>query len=69
MAGFVEQIGHLCRGHAAAVYEEFEPILGFLDFLETVANLGDELGLGSGARCFAVVCTNRCSGTKNLLVT
>ena len=31
LAGFIEQPRHLCRGNAAAVHEEFEPILGFVD--------------------------------------
>ena len=53
LAGFVEQIGHLCRGHAAAVHQEFEPILGFLNFLEAVADLGSELGFSINLYCSA----------------
>ena len=30
-----------------AVHQEFEPILGFFDFLETIATLGNELGFGT----------------------
>jgi hypothetical protein len=44
-----------------AADEEFEPIGGFVQFLEAVTDLGDEFGFGTSALSFAVVCTNGCA--------
>ena len=55
LACFVEQIGHLRGGNTAAVHEQFEPILGFFDFFETIADFGNELRFGSAAGSLAIV--------------
>jgi hypothetical protein len=39
------QIGHFGGGNAAAINQQFEPIGCFFDFLEGIADLGDEFGL------------------------
>jgi len=50
-----------------AVHEEFQPVLGFFDFLETVADLGYELRFGSATRCLAIIGADGGSRTKYLL--
>ena len=61
LTGFVEQIGHFIGGNAAAVHEQFEPILGFFNFLEAVANLGNEFGFRPATRRLAIIRTDGCS--------
>ena len=67
LAGFVEQVGHFGGGNTAAVHQEFEPILGFLDFLEAIADFGNEFGFRPAARRLSIVGANRRAGTKHLL--
>jgi hypothetical protein len=50
-----------------AVHEQFEPIPGFFDFLEAIADLGNELGFGAAAGCLAIVRADGCAGTQDLL--
>jgi hypothetical protein len=49
LSGFIKQFGHPISGNAAAVHDQFEPIFGFINFLEAVANLGNEFSFGTGA--------------------
>lgn len=48
LAGFVEEIGHLGLGSEAAVHEQFEPVFGFVNFLQAVAQLSAILTLFLG---------------------
>ena len=47
LARFLQQIGHLACGDAAAVHKQFEPIAGF-GFFETIANLRNKTRVSSG---------------------
>jgi len=41
---FIKKVGHFCIGNTAAIHEKFEPIFGFLDFLQAIADFGNKFG-------------------------
>ena len=59
LARFLQQIGHLACGDAAAVHKQSEPIAGFLGFFETIANLRNKLGFRAAAGSLAKFGPNR----------
>jgi len=63
---FIKQFGHSAGWNTATIHDQFQPIFGFINFFETVACLGNELGLGAGAGGFAIICTDRRSRTQDL---
>jgi hypothetical protein len=58
LASFVEEVGHFGSTNRTAVYEELKPVLGFLDLLEAIADLGNELRLGATAGGLPIICTH-----------
>jgi len=67
LVGFVTEGGEFGFGKDVGADEKLKPLGAFIELLQTIADLGDEFGLGSGALGFAVIRTNGSARAEDLL--
>jgi len=65
--GFLFHWQRVGRGDGTVFTQEFQPEGGFVGFLKSAAELGDELFMGSGARGFADMGSDGCARAQQLL--
>jgi hypothetical protein len=67
LVALVAERGKLCLWNDATVGEKFEPVGRLVQFLQAVADLGNEFGFGAGTLGFPIVCPHGRAGTQHLL--
>ena len=66
-ACFVQQGFHFIRPNITGVRQQFDPVFGFVDFLEAISDFQHELRLGSCAGGFSVGHPTEAPERKNFL--
>jgi len=65
-AGFCQQVAKAFGFDGAGVSQKFQPVHGFVEFLDAAFNLADELGVRAAAAGLTPVCPDRSPGPDDL---
>src|SRR3982751_1849517 len=64
--GLLAERLHFFSRDNAAFYEQFQPVVRFVQFLQGSFKFMDDIRVGFGAMTFTIVCANGCSRAKYL---